>query len=227
MKNIRPKIFFFFIFTILISTLFIIYHDFLSLENLNKAFISTEQKVNQNYNYCLIFFFTIYLLVAALSLPLATSLSLLIGALFNFLDAVFIISLGASLGATLSFLIARHTLKNYLEKKYNTQFEKINKGIEENGIFYLFFLRVFPVFPFFLINILFGITKIPIMNFFLVSLVGMLPGIFLYVNAGSQLSKVNTLNDIYDLKILFSIFIIGIFPFIIKKVLYFLGFIKK
>ena len=227
MKNIRPKIFFFFIFTILISTLFIIYHDFLSLENLNKAFISTEQKVNQNYNYCLIFFFTIYLLVAALSLPLATSLSLLIGALFNFLDAVFIISLGASLGATLSFLIARHTLKNYLEKKYNTQFEKINKGIEENGLFYLFFLRVFRVFRFFLINILFGITKIPIMNFFLVSLVGMLPGIFLYVNAGSQLSKVNTLNDIYDLKILFSIFIIGIFPFIIKKVLYFLGFIKK
>ena len=65
------------------------------------------------------------------------------------------------------------------------------------------------------------------MNFFLVSLVGMLPGIFLYVNAGSQLSKVNTLNDIYDLKILFSIFIIGIFPFVIKKVLYFLGFIKN
>ncbi len=131
------------------------------------------------------------------------------------------------MGALSSFLIARYALKSFLEKKFYAQLSKINTGIKENGSYYLFFLRMVPVFPFFVINILFGISKMPAIKFFIISFIGMLPGILLYVNAGSQISKINSVSEIYNLSIILSIFIIGIFPMVVKKMLYSLKLIKK
>ena len=221
-----------FIFIIFFSSIFVgvalsVYYDFFSLNYLNKVFISTKDLVDQSYYLYSVFFFLAYFFVAAFSLPFAAGLSIFIGALFNFFDAVFIISLGSSLGALVSFLVARFALKPFMEVRYKAQVEIINKGLKDNGIFYLFFLRVVPIFPFFIINILFGVTKIPATKFYLVSLIGMFPGIYLYVNAGDQISKITSINDIYNFNILFSIFIIGIFPLIIKKVIYYFKLIKK
>ena len=227
MKKLGPQIFVLFIFITLIASGTIIYLDIFSIQDFNANFKLIEKEINSHYNYYLLFFLILYYLVAAFSLPIAALLSLSIGALFSFFDAIFIISLGSTLGALSSFLIARFALKSFLEKKFYAQLSKINKGIKENGSYYLFFLRMVPVFPFFVINILFGISKMPAIKFFIVSFAGMLPGILLYVNAGSQISKINSVSEIYNLSIILSIFVIGIFPFVIKKVLYSLKIIKR
>ena len=227
MIKLGPQIFVLFIFITLIASGIIIYLDIFSVQDFNANFKLIEKEINSHYNFYLLFFLIFYYLVATFSLPLASLLSLSIGALFSFFDAIFIISLGSTLGALSSFLIARYALKFFLEKKFYAQLSKINRGIKENGSYYLFFLRVVPVFPFFLINVLFGISKMPAIKFFIISFVGMIPGILLYVNAGSQISKINSVSEIYNLNILLSVFIIGIFPLVIKKVLYSLKIIKK
>ena len=227
MIKLGPQIFVLFIFITLIASGIIIYLDIFSVQDFNANFKLIEKEINSHYNFYLLFFLIFYYLVATFSLPLASLLSLSIGALFSFFDAIFIISLGSTLGALSSFLIARYALKTFLEKKFYAQLSKINRGIKENGSYYLFFLRVVPVFPFFVINILFGISRMPAIKFFFISFVGMLPGILLYVNAGSQISKINSISEIYNLSIVLSIFIIGIFPIVIKKVLYSLKIIKK
>ena len=227
MKKLGPQIFVLFIFITLITSGTIIYFDIFSIQEFNANFKLIEKEINSHYNYYLIFFLILYYIVATFSLPFATLLSLSVGALFSFFDAIFIISLGSTLGALSSFLIARYALKFFLEKKFYAQLSKINRGIKENGSYYLFFLRVVPVFPFFLINVLFGISKMPAIKFFIISFVGMIPGILLYVNAGSQISKINSVSEIYNLNIILSVFIIGIFPLVIKKVLYSLKIIKK
>lgn len=226
MSKLKIFIITFLVLTTLLSVFFTIYFNLSSLEFFNKIFSLVKDKVNLNYYNYLMLFFVIYLCVASLSLPFATILSLLIGALFNFFDAVFIITISASLGATFSFLLARYTLKEYLENRYVFQLRKLNEGLRKNGIFYLFFLRVVPIFPFFMINVFFGVTKISMLKFFLASSVGMLPGIFIYVNAGSQISNINSFKDIYDLKIVFSILILGIFPLVAKKILLYTNLIK-
>ena len=227
MKKLRLQIFVLFIFIILTASGTIIYLDIFSVQEFNANFKLIEKEISSSYNFYLLFFLILYYLVATFSLPLASILSLSIGALFSFFDAIFIISVGSTLGALSSFLIARYALKSFLEKKFYSQLLKINKGIKENGLYYLFLLRVVPVFPFFVINILFGISKMSAIKFFIISFVGMLPGILLYVNAGSQISKINSISEIYNLNIILSIFIIGIFPIVIKKVLYSLKIIKK
>ncbi|MBF96935.1 MAG: hypothetical protein CFH34_00421 [Alphaproteobacteria bacterium MarineAlpha9_Bin4] len=213
--------------TILLSTILLIYYDLFSLNYLRKTYLQAQLKVDQNYALYFFFFLLTYFLIAALSLPFSAGLSIFIGSLFTFFDAILIVCIGASLGALVSFLLARFTLKSLIEKRYKLQAEKINKGLKENGLFYLFFLRVTPIFPFFIINFMFGITNISAYKFYLISFIGMLPGIFLYVNAGSQISKIGSFNDIYSLKILCSIFLIGIFPLMIKKMIYYFKLIKK
>tara|TARA_B100001248_G_scaffold74188_1_gene52978 strand:- start:1371 stop:2054 length:684 start_codon:yes stop_codon:yes gene_type:complete len=227
LKKLGPQIFVLFIFITLIASGTIIYFDIFSIQDFKANFKLIEKEINSHYNYYLLFFLILYYLVATFSLPFAALLSLSVGALFSFFDAIFIISLGSTLGALSSFLIARYALKSFLEKKFYAQLSKINTGIKENGSYYLFFLRMVPVFPFFVINILFGISKMPAIKFFIISFIGMLPGILLYVNAGSQISKINSVSEIYNLSIILSIFIIGIFPMVVKKMLYSLKLIKK
>lgn len=161
----------------------------------------------------------IYIMTTALSIPGATILTLLGGGLFGFGLGLTLVSFASTIGATLAFLIARVLFRDALEKKYAQKLKSINRGIEKEGAFYLFTLRLVPIFPFFLINIVMGLTKISWWKFFVVSQVGMLAGTAVYVNAGLQLSKLENLQGILSPTMLATFALLGVFPLLANKIL--------
>jgi dihydrolipoamide dehydrogenase len=163
-------------------------------------------------------FSAIYILCTALSIPGATVLTLAGGALFGLGTGLLVISFTSTIGATLAFLGARFFLKDYVQNKFGDKIKSINEGIEREGAFYLFTLRLLPIFPFFLINLVMGLTPINVVTYFIVSQIGMLAGTAVYVNAGVQLSQIESLSGILSPTLLFSFSLLGIFPIIAKKV---------
>jgi uncharacterized membrane protein YdjX (TVP38/TMEM64 family) len=161
----------------------------------------------------------IYIAVAALSLPGAAILTLAAGALFGNLAGLIMVSFASSIGATLAFLVSRFLLKDYVQKKFGDKLKAINEGVAKEGAFYLFTLRLVPVFPFFVINLAMGLTPIKTLAFYLVSQVGMLPGTFVYVNAGTQIGKLESLKGILSPELIFSFALLGIFPLVAKKII--------
>ncbi len=164
-------------------------------------------------------YFLSYVLIMALSIPGAALLTLLSGAIFGLLWGTMIVSFASTLGATLAFLMSRFLLRNWVTEHFSARIRAIDAGIEQEGAFYLFALRLVPAFPFFLINILFGLTRIKVHTFFWVSQLGMLAGTLVYVNAGTQLAKLDTLSGILSPTLLGSFILLGIFPFIAKRML--------
>lgn len=161
----------------------------------------------------------IYIAVAALSLPGAAILTLAAGALFGNLAGLIMVSFASSIGATLAFLVSRFLLRDWVQKKFGDKLKAINAGVEKEGAFYLFTLRLVPVFPFFVINLAMGLTPIKTLAFYLVSQVGMLPGTFVYVNAGTQIGKLESLKGILSPELIFSFALLGIFPLVAKKII--------
>lgn len=159
----------------------------------------------------------IYIIVTALSLPGAAVMSLAGGALFGFWTGTIIVSFASSIGATLAFLVSRFLLREYVQKKFKDKLSSINRGIEKDGSLYLFTLRLVPIFPFFVINLVMGLTPIKTIQFYVVSQVGMLAGTFVYINAGTQLGKIESLRGILSPELLFSFALLGVFPLIAKK----------
>ncbi len=164
-------------------------------------------------------FMGIYIAVTALSLPGAAIMTLAAGALFGTLTGLIMVSFASSIGATLAFLVARFLLRDYVQNKFGDKLNAINKGVENEGAFYLFTLRLVPVFPFFVINLAMGLTPIKTLAFYLVSQVGMLPGTFVYVNAGTQIGKLESLKGILSPELIFSFALLGIFPLVAKKII--------
>jgi pyruvate/2-oxoglutarate dehydrogenase complex dihydrolipoamide dehydrogenase (E3) component/uncharacterized membrane protein YdjX (TVP38/TMEM64 family) len=164
-------------------------------------------------------YFGIYVLSTALSIPGATVLTLLGGALFGLPLGLLIISFASSLGATFAFIISRTLLRDTIQKKYASSLKGINEGIEKEGAFYLFTLRLVPIFPFFLINLAMGLTKLSTIKFFIVSQLGMLAGTAVFVNAGVELGKLDSLAGIMSPALLGSFAILGIFPLVAKKII--------
>jgi pyruvate/2-oxoglutarate dehydrogenase complex dihydrolipoamide dehydrogenase (E3) component/uncharacterized membrane protein YdjX (TVP38/TMEM64 family) len=162
-------------------------------------------------------FFIIYVLVTALSLPGAAIMTLLAGALFGLFGGTVLVSFASTIGASLAFLVARYLLNETVQEKFSGKLSKFNQGIKEEGAFYLFTLRLVPIFPFFMINILMGLTLIPLRTFYWVSQLGMLPGTIVYVNAGLQLGALKSLTGIFSPALLFSFALLGFFPLIAKK----------
>jgi len=143
----------------------------------------------------------------------------LAGALFGLIPGVILTSFASSIGSTLCFLMSRFVLRDFVQNKYTKYLDKINKGIKEDGIYYLFFLRLSPIFPFFIINLVFGLTKMKTMTFYIISQIGMLIGTVIFVNAGVQLSKINGMSDILSFNLILSFILIGLVPLIIKKLI--------
>ena len=160
----------------------------------------------------------IYILATALSLPGATILTLAGGAVFGLGLGLLIVSFSSSIGATCAFLASRYILRDSIEAKYKKQFDKINEGVQRDGAFYLFSLRLIPVVPFFIINLLMGLTKMKAFTFYWVSQLGMLAGTAVYVNAGEKIAEINSLKDIVSFDVLISFVLLGIFPLIAKKI---------
>jgi len=167
--------------------------------------------------------FGAYVAIAALSLPGAAVMTLLVGASFGLGWGMLIASFASSVGATLAFLMTRYILRDSVQKRFGDRLKAINDGVARDGIFYLFSLRLVPVFPFFLINMLMALSPIKGRHFYWVSQLGMLLGTLVYVNAGSQLSDLKSLSGILSPALLGSFVLLGVFPFIAKWIL---GFIK-
>lgn len=163
-------------------------------------------------------FFVIYVVVTALSLPGAVIMTLLGGGLFGLAWGFVIVSFASTIGATLAFLVARYLLRDSVQNRFGDRLEPINRGVAEEGAFYLFSLRLVPIFPFFLINILMGLTPIKTFTFYWVSQVGMLAGTLVFINAGTQLAAITELKGILSPGLLFSFALLGIFPLLAKKV---------
>lgn len=164
-------------------------------------------------------FFMGYTLLAALSLPGAAVTTVLLGALFGFTKGVILVSFASTFGATLAFLLSRYLFYDLIEEKWGKLLEPIYQGVEDDGPFYLFTLRLIPLIPFFLINLFMGLTPMRVWTFMWVSQLGMLPGTFAYVNAGKQLASIESLADILSFRVVISFVVIGLLPLISKKIL--------
>ena len=164
-------------------------------------------------------FFAIYVAATAMSVPGATILTLAAGALFGLGWGTLIVSFAASIGATLAFLASRYLLRDWVRSKFRERLETVDKGIEKDGAFYLFTLRLVPAFPFFVINLAMGVTAIKTLVFYGVSQIGMLPGTFVYVNAGTQLAQIESLSGIVSPAVIGSFVALGLFPLIARKVI--------
>ncbi|WP_096300929.1 FAD-dependent oxidoreductase [Halomonas sp. hl-4] len=162
-------------------------------------------------------FFAVYVVMTALSLPGATLLTLLGGTLFGLGWGLLIISFASTLGATLAFLLSRFLFRQPIEKRFPRQFEAVNRGVERDGALYLFTLRLVPLFPFFMINLVMGLTRIKTVTFYWVSQVAMLPGTAIYVNAGGQLGELESLGGIISPMLLASFALLAIFPWIARR----------
>ncbi|MCT8331556.1 FAD-dependent oxidoreductase [Albidovulum sediminis] len=165
------------------------------------------------------YFFLAYVLVTALSLPFAVWISLAIGALFGFGWGLLIVSFASTIGATLAFLVSRYLLSDWVHDRFGSRLAAIDEGMRRDGAFYLFTLRLIPVFPFFAINLLMGLTPIRVLTYYLVSQVGMLAGTAVYVNAGTQIGQLESVSGILSLPMILSFALLGMFPWIAKLAL--------
>ncbi|GGP85902.1 FAD-dependent oxidoreductase [Shewanella ulleungensis] len=169
-------------------------------------------------------FFALYVAVTALSLPGAAILTIASGALFGIVEGLIIASFASSIGATLAFLVSRYLLRDSIKQRFPERLAAIDAGIEKEGGFYLFTLRLVPIFPFFLINMLMGVTAFKSWTFYWVSQVGMFLGTFVYVNAGTQLAQIDSLSNILSFNLIVSFALLGLFPLIAKAIV---NMIKK
>ena len=164
-------------------------------------------------------FFLVYVAVAGLSLPGALLLTLLGGAIFGLFWGTIIVSFASSVGATLAFLASRFILRDSIKAKFGDKLAAIDEGVSKEGAFYLFSLRLIPAFPFFIVNLIMGLTSMKTTTFYWVSQVGMLLGTIIYVNVGTQLAGLSSLKGILNPGLLISFVLLGLAPLIAKKII--------
>jgi uncharacterized membrane protein YdjX (TVP38/TMEM64 family) len=193
------------------------FHRTLSWESI-RAGLDDWQRLVQAYpvvSVCL--FLVLYLVVTALSLPFALVLTLLAGALFGRWLGTGVVSIASTAGATLAFLLSRYLLREGIQRRFGTTLKSINEGVEREGAYYLFLLRLVPVVPFFLVNLGMGLTPIRLRTFIVVSWAGMLLGTFLYVNAGTMLATLDEPADLLSTRVLVSLALLGVVPLLLRK----------
>ena len=204
------------------AALVIAYPTFNLGQYLSLTYLKAQQGAFQNYYHdhqlaTLAAYFFIYVMTTSLSLPGAAVLTLAGGALFGLTTGLVMVSFASTLGATLAFLVARFLLRDSIEAKFGGRLKAINEGIEREGAFYLFTLRLVPILPFFVINLAMGLTSMPVLTFYWVSQVGMLFGTAAFVNAGTQLAQIESLSGILSPQALASFVLLGIFPLVARK----------
>jgi len=193
--------------------------QYLSLEYMKARQAELEQYLREYPVQTRLTFFLVYVVVTGLSLPGATVMSLVIGAVFGLLWGVLLVSFASTLGATLAFVISRFLLRDAVQSRFGDKLRPINEGIRKDGAFYLFGLRLVPLFPFFVINLVMGLTPIRTWTYAWVSQAGMLAGTVVYVNAGTQLGRLESLSGILSPGLIFSFVLLGVFPLIARKLL--------
>jgi pyruvate/2-oxoglutarate dehydrogenase complex dihydrolipoamide dehydrogenase (E3) component/uncharacterized membrane protein YdjX (TVP38/TMEM64 family) len=191
---------------------------YLSFEQLKASQASFAQLHAEQPFTVAVVYFLVYVLATALSFPGATIITLAGGAVFGLWQGLLIVSFASTVGATLAFLASRFLLRDWVEARFGQRLADINAGVNREGGFYLFTLRLIPVVPFFLINLLMGLTRMKVWTYYWVSQIGMLAGTAVYVNAGTQLAQLESVQGILSPALLGSFVLLGIFPLIARRI---------
>jgi uncharacterized membrane protein YdjX (TVP38/TMEM64 family) len=193
--------------------------DILDFSYIKQNLQEIQSQVRANPIRGLSIFVAAFLFLTILAIPGSLVLTILSGAIFGTYSGVLIVTICGTIGGTLSFLISRYLLKDYVNKKFHGQFLTINKNLHKDGAFYLFILRFIPVSPFVVINLVMGLTSLRVWTFFWTTFLGMLPGNIIYVFAGEKISEFDSPADIMSLSFLLSLTILGLLPIIARKML--------
>ena len=192
--------------------------DLLTLERLKEASADLADRRDEAPAAFAAAFFGLYVVVAALPLPGAAPLTLAAGALFGLARGAVLVSFASSLGATLAFLASRYLLRDLVQKRFGARLRTVNQNVLREGPLYLFALRLVPLFPFFMVNTLMGLTPLRTAVYYFVSQVGMIPGTLAYVNAGTQLARIESLGDVWSPAVLGSFVMLAALPFVGRAV---------
>src|SRR5262249_25833371 len=192
------------------------WHKEFSFEAIKERRDWLKQEVEQHFIFTAAVYFGIYLAVAALSLPVSTAVSLVSGFLFDFWLGVVLVSFASTTGSTLAFLSSRYLFRDVVERRFARWLDAVNRGLEKDGLYYLLTLRLVPLVPFFIVNLVMGLSRMPARTFWWVSQMGMLPATCIYVNAGKQLATVNTPQEILSLRLLVSLALLGLAPLVFR-----------
>ena len=216
MKNLKPLLIVIFI-IVIISLLFSEFRDYsVTMLNDNLLFIESYRQANP-YEVELIFF-TSYIILTSLSLPVALVLGLLAGMIFDNIIAIILISFASTLGATIAFLVSRYFFRDFIQNMYDRQYHIVNDGVKKNSGYYIFALRMCMVFPFFLVNLLMGLTTVKTIQYYIVSQIGMLPGTIIIVSLGDKLVGALTSDISIDLHLVILLTAFGLLPLLSKLV---------
>ena len=219
-RKLIQRIIIIFVIIIVIASFFIFdLGKYLSLNYIKASQQSFEDLYYQHQILVLSTYMFVYILVAALSLPGATIMTLAGGALFGFIGGTIVVSFASTIGATLACFVSRFLLRDWVQNKFGDKLETVNQGVENEGAFYLFTMRLIPALPFFVINLAMGLTKMRLWTFYWVSQLGMLAGTMVYVNAGKELAKIDSLSGILSPSLIVSFIILGLFPLTVKKLM--------
>jgi uncharacterized membrane protein YdjX (TVP38/TMEM64 family) len=192
--------------------------QYLSLENFKASQADIVAAKDANPALYIAGFFLLYVAVTGLSIPGAAIMTLVAGALFGVFAGTLIVSFASTMGATLAFLSSRYLLRDWVQGKFGERLRAVDDGLEKDGAFYLFTLRLIPVFPFFVINLLMGLTRIKTGTFFWVSQIGMLPATMVFVNAGTQISRIDSTAGLLSPTLIASFVALALFPWAAKAI---------
>lgn len=224
----KKLIFLIFILILVFSISYFYLQEILNLDSLKQNIKWLIIWANEEFLLSRLVFFISYIIFAGLSFPLLPSvLTIAAGALFGVLEGVIIVSFASTIGACLCFLISRYFLSDFVNDKFLKKKSVIIKKFNEDGSLYLLSLRLIPTISFILINLVMGVLPISLKKFYYISQLGMLPATIVYVNAGSEISKVNNINDIMSFSLLLSFTLIAVFPFLIKWLMSYFNTRKK
>lgn len=201
--------------------------QYLNLGYMKEVQVAIVKAYVENRVLVLFLFGLSYTIATALSFPGAGVMTVAAGGFFGFVDGTIVVSIASTCGASLAFLISRTLLREWVATKFGDKLIAVNEGVRREGAFYLFTLRLIPVFPFFIINTVMGLTKMRLRTFFIISQIGMLPATMVFVNAGRELAKIDSLAGILSPSLIISFSLMGVLPLVMKKMMTFIAARKK
>lgn len=202
---------------LLTLVIFFYYNNSLFEKTILENIVNLEDYYIQNPIFFMFAYFIVYVVLTTLSLPVALMLGLLSGFIFELYSAIILISFASSFGATAAMLISRYLISDYINRKFSNEISLINNEVNEHGAYYLFAVRMSPIFPFFVINAAFGLTKIKTLTFYLISQLGMLPGTTIIILIGSELNDFLIKGSPFSIDLVLYLTLLGLIPLLFKK----------
>ena len=202
---------------LLTLVIFFYYNNSLFEKTILDNIVNLENYYIQNPIFFMFVYFIVYVVLTTLSIPVALMLGLLSGFIFDLYSAIILISFASSFGATAAMLISRYLISEYINRRFSNEISLINNEVNEHGAYYLFALRMSPIFPFFVINAAFGLTKIKTLTFYLISQLGMLPGTTIIILIGSELNDFLIKGSPFSIELVLYLTLLGLIPLLFKK----------